>query len=79
MGVFGQQHQAKGIPIQSGDRVKGAELTGCLVVGQHPVGQGAGVAMAGRVNEHPGGLIHHQQLLVFIDHAQRQMLRLIMV
>ena len=74
VGVFRQQHQAEGVPVQTADRVDGAGLAGLLIVGRQAVGQGARVAGRGRVNQHPRRLVQGDEELVLVHDVQRSLL-----
>ena len=50
MGIFGKQHDAEGVPIQSCDGVERAVLAGFLIVSDDPIRQSAGKSGAGGVD-----------------------------
>ena len=78
MGVFRKQHNAEGIPVQSGDRMKGAFLSGTLIVTDDPIGQGTCQTGTGRVDQHAGRLVHHQNVVIFIENGKCPILRWIL-
>ena len=75
VGIFGQQHQAKGIPVQPGSRVKRAGLAGPAIVPQHAVGQGPSHPVAGGMDQDASRFVHHQKVLILVADLQGHVLR----
>ena len=67
MGVFRQQHDAEGIPIQPGHGMKGAVLPGFLIVSGNKIRQRPRILRPGGMNQHPGRLVHRQNRVIFIE------------
>ena len=74
MGIFRQQHNAEGIPVQSGHGMKSAFLPRPGKIPRYKIRQCAAVAAVGRMDQHTGGLIHSQQPIVLIKNGQRPIL-----
>ena len=70
MGVFCQQDDAEGVPVQPGHGMKGGFLTAAAVVTGHEIGKGSLIRRPGGMNQHTGGLIHHQNALVLVKNRQ---------
>ena len=70
MGVLCQQDDAKGVPVQPGHGMKGGFLTASAVVTGHEIGKGSLIRRPGGMNQHTGGLIHHQYALVLVKNRQ---------
>ena len=75
MGIFRQQHNAEGIPIQPGHRMEGAFLARLLIVTHHKIGQRSVEFAPGRVDQHSRRLVHRQNMFVLIQNRQRTFLR----
>ena len=69
MGIFRQQDDAEGIPIQPGQRMECRLLAGFPVVSSHEIGQGTVKTAPGRMNEHSRGLIHRQQVFILVKNG----------
>ena len=75
MGILRQQHHPEGVPIQPGHGVKGAALTGLLVIPRHEIGQRPLIFRPGWVDQHPRGLVHRQEPVILIQDGKRAVLR----
>ena len=75
MGIFRQQHDAEGVPIQPGHGVKGAALPGFLVISGDIICQRPRIFRPGGVNQHPGRLLHRQNSVILIENRQFPVLR----
>ena len=74
VGVFGHQHHAEGVPVQTGDGVAGAVLPGLLIVALDVVCQGVFVLAAGGMHQHADGFIHHQNVVILVENGQLSLL-----
>ena len=70
MGVLCQQDDAEGVPVQPSHGMKGGFLTASAVVTGHKVGESSLIRRPGGMNQHTGGLIHHQYALVLVKNRQ---------
>ena len=73
----GHQQQARGILVDAVDNARPLSLDpGQLREKPHqPVDQGSLRTARGGVHREPGRLVHHQQVLVAVDHGHRSLLR----
>ena len=74
MGVFGQQNDAEGIPIKTCNGMKSTFLIGSLIIAENPVGQCAGEAGTGRVDQHTGRFIYSQDMIILIENGEGSVL-----
>ena len=75
VGVFCQQDDAEGIPVQAADGMHGAGLPGGAVIPGQVIGQRPGVAVEAGVHQEPGGLVQCDDGFVLIEDLQRARLR----
>ena len=75
MGMLRQQHDAEGVPVQSGHRMKGALLARPVIVSHHIIGQSSVKPAPGRVNQHSRRLFHRDQMVILVKDGQGALLR----
>ncbi|MCY1235749.1 hypothetical protein D9M72_483780 [compost metagenome] len=78
VGLRGQRarhhHQPGGFLVEPVHDARARQRRGGGVAVQQPVEHGAAPVAGSRVHHQPGGLVDHQQGVVFIDHVQRHVL-----
>ncbi len=71
----GHQHQARGIAVETVDDTGPAGLPTPRAERQQPVHQRALPCRPGRMDDHAGRLVHHEQVLVLVDDCDLQFFR----
>ena len=74
MGIFGNEHNAEGIPVQPGQRMKGPLLPRPGIVALYKIGKGSRDSVPGGVDQHSGRLIHRQKPIILKKHCKRPLL-----
>ena len=69
-GIFRQNQQAGGIPVQPVDAPEDVGLPLLLKILGRGICQRVVVVALGRVDGHAGRLVHHQKILILIDHGK---------
>ena len=70
---FGHHQDSGGIPVQPVQRMDAAVLSGPAEIPSHGLDQGIPGARPGGMDQHPCRLVHHQQILIFIQNGKGQM------
>ena len=77
VGVFREQNDAEGIPIQPRDRMDTAGLSGALIVAEHGIGQCAGVPPRRRMDKHPARFVDGEAAIVLVENVEGDVLALV--
>lgn len=73
---FGHHHQSRSVFVQPVNDARAGQLGSTLPMVQQPIHQRTRPVTCGWVDHQTGGFVDHQQRTVFVDHIQRQFLRL---
>ena len=71
MGVFRRHHQPRGALVQPVDRVETRLIPGYFVMIHQKITQSIVKMAVTRVDQHPGGLVDHNEVLVLVHDVQR--------
>ena len=75
VGILGNEHNAEGIPVQPGQRMKGGSHAPLPVVALDKIRQSPGDPVPGGMYEHPSGLVHSQDAVILIQDSQVPLFR----